>query len=104
MDNPIKMDDLGGPPLFLETPISNSSFKKTSPDNKCSSHIWDNNQVIQAVTSLEVTIPSFERVNWTIPKRSRSQNCQKQDRLGQLSWRIQPMWKISVKLDQFPNF
>ena len=22
MDNPIKMDDLGGPPLFLETPIS----------------------------------------------------------------------------------
>ena len=23
MENPIKMDDLGGPPLFLETPISN---------------------------------------------------------------------------------
>ena len=22
MENPIKMDDLGGPPLFLETPIS----------------------------------------------------------------------------------
>ena len=22
MQNPIKMDDLGGPPLFLETPIS----------------------------------------------------------------------------------
>ena len=21
MENPIKMDDLGGPPLFLETPI-----------------------------------------------------------------------------------
>ena len=24
MENPIKMDDLGGPPLFLETPISDS--------------------------------------------------------------------------------
>ena len=22
MENPIKMDDLGGPPLFLETPIN----------------------------------------------------------------------------------
>ena len=25
MENPIKMDDLGGPPLFLETPISPSN-------------------------------------------------------------------------------
>ncbi len=24
MENPINMDDLGGPPLFLETPISSS--------------------------------------------------------------------------------
>ena len=24
MENPIKMDDLGGPPIFLETPISGS--------------------------------------------------------------------------------
>ena len=31
MENPIKMDDLGGPPLFLETPrdgFSSSSFCK----------------------------------------------------------------------------
>ena len=26
MDNPIKMDDLGGPPLYLETPISSISL------------------------------------------------------------------------------
>ncbi len=25
MENPIKMDDLGGPPLFLETPMSSST-------------------------------------------------------------------------------
>ena len=25
MENPIKMDDLGGPPLFLETPICNNN-------------------------------------------------------------------------------
>ena len=25
MKNPIKMDDLGGPPLFLETPIGGNS-------------------------------------------------------------------------------
>ena len=26
MENPIKMDDLGGPPLYLETPISSISL------------------------------------------------------------------------------
>ena len=29
MENPIKMDDLGGPPLFLETPKVGSFKKKT---------------------------------------------------------------------------
>ena len=28
MENPIKMDDLGGPPLFLETPTCFSTFSK----------------------------------------------------------------------------
>ena len=27
MENPIKIDDLGGPPIFLETPISFSPLK-----------------------------------------------------------------------------
>ena len=37
MENPIKMDDLGGPPLFLETPIwiqngqSNPSYPQSGP-------------------------------------------------------------------------
>ena len=31
MENPIKMDDLGGPPLFLETPIWLNMFKQKSP-------------------------------------------------------------------------
>ena len=30
MENPIKMDDLGVPPLFLETPISNT-LPETNP-------------------------------------------------------------------------
>ena len=29
MENPIKMDDLGGPPLFLETPIYFQANKKS---------------------------------------------------------------------------
>ena len=34
MENPIKMDDLGGPPLFLDTPIWESpSTKKDTKKN-----------------------------------------------------------------------
>ena len=29
MENPIEMDDLGGPPLFLETPTSQSQLINT---------------------------------------------------------------------------
>ena len=31
MENPIKMDDLGGPPVFLETPIWMFFYQKHPP-------------------------------------------------------------------------
>ena len=87
MENPIKMDDLEVP-LFLETPISNSSFIKPHQTTNApvtfetTARWWPSRRDFFNSRSLEVTIPSFERVNCTIPKRSGSQNCQKQGSLG----------------------
>ena len=41
MENPIKMDDLGGPPLFLETPVSHlGKFGKSSTQKYLSKGHW----------------------------------------------------------------
>ena len=56
MENPIKMDDLGGPPLFLETPRWSCSKNVDSTKNDSfptlSRHVWWTNIILLKVEIL----------------------------------------------------